>query len=108
MVFRVVVRIFLNIDGLNQAELSQDSIVILVRVDKLVLKHHNELVDLEPECLRDLLSQLSDSLEIVHRDILLDKIRLQDDQNSILLVLIVLLLRVTLDSLFALVTIEEF
>lgn len=93
---------------MNQAELSEESIVVLVRVDHLALNDHDELVDLEPESFSYFDSELSHSLAVVHLDILPDCIWSQDNLDGALLELIILLLHFSLLSFLAFITIEEF
>lgn len=108
MVLRVVLRVLLNYDRLNQAELSEDSVIVLVWVDHLALNDHNELVDLEAESFSYFDSKLPHSLAVVHLHILPDSVRPQDNLDGALLELIILLLHLSLLGLLALITIEEF
>ena len=108
MVLRVVLRVLLNDDILNQAKLSEESVIVLVRVDHLVLDDHNELVDLEAESFSYFDSDLPHSLAVVHLDTLPDCVRPQDNLDRALLELIILLLHFSLLGLLAFITIEEF
>ncbi len=108
MVLRVVLRVLLNYDRLNQAELSKDSVIVFVWIDHLALNDHNELVDLEAESFSYFDSELPHSLAVVHLHILSDSVRPQDNLDGALLELIILLLHLSLLGLLALITIEEF
>ena len=108
MALRVVLRVLLNDDILNQAELSKDSVIVLVWVDHLALNDHNELVDLEAESFSYFYSYLPHSLTVVHLDTLPDCVRPQDNLDGALLELIILLLHFSLLGLLAFITIEEF
>lgn len=108
MVLRVVLRVLLNDDCLKEAELSEEPVVVLVRVDHLALNDHNELVDLEAKRFSYFDSELPHSLAVVHLDILPDCIRPQDNLDGALLELIILLLHFSLLGLLAFIAIEEF
>jgi hypothetical protein len=108
VVLRVVLRVLLNYDRLNQAELSKDSVIVFVWIDHLALNDHNELVDLEAESFSYFDSELPHSLAVVHLHILSDSVRPQDNLDGALLELIILLLHLSLLGLLALITIEEF
>lgn len=108
MVLRVVLRVLLNDDCLKEAELSEEPVVVLVRVDHLALNDHNELVDLEAKRFSYFDSELPHSLAVVHLDILPDCIRPKDNLNGALLELIILLLHFSLLGLLAFIAIEEF
>jgi hypothetical protein len=90
---------------LNETELSEEPVVILVRVHHLALNDHNELVDLEAKRFSYFDPELPHSLAVVHLDILPDCVRPQDNLHGALLELIILLLHLSLLGLLAFVTI---
>ena len=90
---------------MKEAELPEESVVVLVRVDHLALNDHNELVDLEAKRFSYFDPELPHSLAVVHLDILPDCVRPQDNLDGALLVLIILLLHFSLLSLLAFIAI---
>jgi hypothetical protein len=99
VIFRIVLRILLNQNLLYKPELSEEPLIVLVRIDHLIFDDHYELIYVITESLSYLNSEVPYCLIVIHLNIVADIIWSQNYYNRTLLELIILLLYFSLQSL---------